>query len=419
MKLATLLTMAARAGLLLAIVGTISSTIFLVMALVAAIRFRRKAASRRARVDATTIEKLPSVTILKPVHGSEPNLESNLESFFRLDYPRYEIIFGCRAADDPALEAVEHLRTKYPHITARVVLSGNPIWPNAKVFSLSKMIAASRNDYFVISDSDIQVRPEFLKNVIVDLLDSRNGLVTCMYRGIPAPDFWSKLEALGMSVELPSGVITADMLEGMHFALGAVMAVRCDALERIGGIAATKDYYSDDFVLGKLVSEKAGLNVILSHYTRVGHVLTGQTFRKTFQTQLRWMRSTRYSRPLGHLGTGLTFSIPFGLLGFASAVALKMWPLAIALLAWSYLNRVIQSVAIGWGVIGDRRALTGAFIYPLRDLLGSIVWLVSYLGGSAFSWRGEIYRFTEGGRIVPATRGMDNVLEGTEEPKIG
>lgn len=418
MIIAPISTMSARAGLFLAIVGTISSTIFLFMALVAAARFRRRLSAGRALVDAVSFARLPAVTILKPLHGAELNLESNLESFFRLEYPRYEIIFGCRDAEDPALEAVEHLRAKYPDVAARVVLSGTPVWPNAKVFSLSRMIAASRNDYFVISDSDINVEPDFLKNVIVPLLDSRNGLVTCMYRGMPAPDFWSKLEALGMSIELPSGVITADMLEGMRFALGAVMAVRRDALDKIGGIAATKDYYSDDFVLGKLVSE-SGLNVILSHYTRVGHVLTGQSFSRTFQTQLRWMRSTRYSRPLGHLGTGLTFSMPFGMLGFICAADLKRWPLAIGILAWSYLNRVIQAVAIGWGVIGDRRALSGALIYPIRDLLGFIVWLASYLGGSDFTWRGETYRFTDGGRIVPATREMDEVLEVTEEPKIG
>ena len=407
---ASISTLAARAGLLLAIVGTISSTVFLAMALIAAARFRRNARRWHTRVSAQTPDGLPSVTILKPLHGWEPNLERNLESFFLLSYPRYEIVFGCRDADDPALEAVEHLRAKYANVSARVVLSGAPLWPNAKVFSLSKMIATSQNDYFVISDSDIRVQPDFLENVIVPLLDSRNGLVTCIYRGMPEPDFWSKLEALGMSVELSSGVITADLLEGMRFALGAVMAVRRDALDKIGGIAATKDYYSDDFVLGNLVAEKAGANVVLSHYTRVAHVLTGQTFRKTFQTQLRWMRSTRYSRPLGHLGTGLTFSVPFGLLGFATAAVLKIWPLAIALLLWSYLNRVIQAVAIGWGVIGDRRALHGALIYPLRDLLGSIVWLASYVGGSDFTWRGETYRFTDGGRIVPATREMDEVL---------
>lgn len=394
----------ARLVLFLAAIGTISSSVFLVMALIASRKFQRSAAEWQRRVDATDRGAFPPVTVLKPVHGAEPNLERNLESFFLQEYPRYEIVFGCRNSDDPALLAVEKLRARYPRVPVRVVLSGHPVWPNAKVYSLSKMIASSANDFFVISDSDINVRPEFLRNVIAPLLEPQNGLVTCMYQGVPAGDFWSKLEALGMSVELPSGVMTANMLEGMKFALGAVMAVRRDALDKIGGIAETRDYYSDDFVLGNLVAERAGFNVVLSHHTRIGHVLTAQAFRQTFKTQLRWMQSTRYSRPKGHLGTGLTFSTPFGFLGLISAGALGWWPLGFALCAWGYLNRVVQSLVIGWSVIGDRRALTGALIYPLRDLLGFIVWVSSYLGGDTFLWRGELYRFTPGGRIIPATR---------------
>ncbi len=404
-----LLATLAKLGLGLAILGTISSTVFLGMALVAARLYRRSAAAWQAKADAHEQQDFPPVTILKPVHGAEPNLENNLETFFRQDYPAFEIVFGCRNADDQALQAVERLRARYPQVPVRVVLSGHPAWPNAKVYSLSKMIASSTNDFFVISDSDINVRPDFLRNVITPLLEPENGLVTCMYQGVPAGDFWSSLEALGMSIELPSGVMTANMLEGMKFALGAVMAVRRDALEKIGGIAETKDYYSDDFVLGNLVAEKAGLKVVLSHHTLVGHVLTAQTFLQTFRTQLRWMQSTRYSRPAGHLGSGLTFSTPFGFLGLLSAGYLGLWPLGIALCAWGYLNRVVQALAIGWGIIRDRRALFGALVYPLRDFLGFFVWLGSYLGGSTFHWRGELYRFTPGGRIVPASRKADAV----------
>lgn len=388
----------------LAIIGTISSTVFLVMALRAASRYKHIAAERQRTANALRADRFPAVTVLKPVHGTEPRLEENLETFFLQDYPHYEIVFGTRNGDDPALIAVEKLRAKYPHIPVRIIYSGHPTWPNAKVFSLDKMIASSTNDYFVITDSDINVRPDFLRNVIAPLLEPANGLVTCLYQGVPAPDVWSRLEALGMSIELPSGVMTADMLEGMKFALGAVMAVRRDALEKIGGIGETKDYYSDDFVLGNLVSERAGMNVILSHHNQVGHVLTAQTFKKTWGTQLRWMQSTRYSRPKGHLGTGLTFSTPFGILGLITAGALGYWPLGIALCAWGYLNRVVQALVVGWGVIRDDRARRDAWLYPLRDLLGFLIWATSYIGGGKFNWRGELYQFTPGGRIVAATR---------------
>ncbi len=206
-----------------------------------------------------------------------------------------------------------------------------------------------------------------------------------------------------MSVELPSGVLIADMLEGMRFALGAAIAVRRDALQKIGGIAAhvatTIPMTSSS---GKRV-HAAGYRVLLSQH-RVGHVLCAQSWRKTFATQLRWMQSTRYSRPRGHLGTGLTFAVPFGVLGLIAAAALGHFELGVALLSWSLLNRIAQSAAIGYGVIGDRRALALCWLYPLRDLMGFVVWLGSYCGGSQFRWRGELYRFTPGGRIVNIQR---------------
>jgi ceramide glucosyltransferase len=394
-----------RALLAIALIGTASSSVFLAMALVAALRNLRRARVQAVAASAVAPAELPAVSIFKPLHGAEPRLEENLESFFRQDYPAFELVFGCRNSADPSLEVVERLRTRYPQVAARVVLSGEPQYPSAKVWSLENMIASSTADYLVISDSDILVGPDFLRNVIPPLLEPANGLVTCLYAGVNAPGLWSRLEALGMSVEMVSGVITADMLEGMQFALGSVMAVRRDALEKIGGIRSTADYYSDDFVLGNLV-HAAGYRVVLSHY-RVAHVLCTQSFRNTFATQVRWMQSTRYSRPRGHLGTGLTFAVPFGVLGLIASAALGHLTLGIALLAAALLNRIVQSAAIGDGVVRDPRALAFCWLYPLRDLLGFIVWLASYCGGSSFRWRGELYRFTPGGRIVSVARTSD------------
>lgn len=390
-----------RALMAVALVGTASSTVFLILALAAAMRHLRfaRAQSRAAAVDPAA---LSMVSVFKPLHGAEPRLEETLESFFLQDYPAFELVFGCRNSADPALAVVERLCARHPQVAARVVLSGEPGWPSAKVWSLDKMIASSTSQYLVISDSDILVRPDFLRNVIPPLLDHDTALVTCLYRGIPAAGLWSHLEALGMSVELPSGVLIADMLEGMRFALGAAIAIRRDALEKIGGIASTAHYYSDDFVLGHRVYA-AGYRVLLSH-VRVGHVLCGRSCAKTFSTQLRWMQSTRYSRPRGHFGTVFTFAVPFGLLGLIAAAALGHPVLGIALLGWSLLNRIAQSAAIGYLVIGDLRALTLCWLYPLRDLLGFVVWLASYCGGSQFHWRGELYRFIPGGRIVNIQR---------------
>ncbi len=394
----------------IAIFGSFTSTIFLGMVVVATSRYVLHTRRAGKQLRSTSSENLPPVTILKPVHGMEPKLEETLESFFQQDYPNFEIVFGARSSTNEALLVVEKLRAKYLHVPTRVVISGEPSWPNAKVFSLSKMIASSENSYFVISDSDVIVGPDFLHNVIPPLLNQNVGLVTCMYEGIPTRDFWSQLEALGMSVEMPSGVMVADMVEGgMKFALGAAMAVRRDAIAAIGGIRETADFYSDDFVLGHLIAE-AGYTVVLSSY-KVGHVLAGQSLRQTFGDQLRWMKSTRFSRPWGHVGSGLTYAVPFGLLALLLALGHREWiQIGIALFAISWINRMLLALLVGWAVIRDRRCLWLCWLYPLRDLLGFCTWAASFTS-NRFFWRGEPYEFGSEGRITPVQREIDFVSE--------
>lgn len=378
------------AVLALAVVGTLSSTVYLSMVMVAARRFLQRV--RRPLGDSPR----PPVSIVKPLCGDEPQLEVNLESFFVQDYPAYEILFAMRTADDPALRAVESLRRKYPSVPVQVLFSGIPRHANPKITSLEVMVEAARHEILVISDSDVRVSPGFLRNVVPPLLDRNTGLVTCLYRGVPTPSLWSRLEALEMSVEMPSGVLVADMLEGMKFALGVVMATRKDVLSAIGGIGQTGDYYSDDFVLGNVIAG-AGYHVELSTYT-AEHVLVDQTFVSCFRRQLRWNRSTRYSRPKGHVGTGLTYAMPYGILGAVAGFALGHRDFGLALLAWAVVRCVAQGLVIGGRVLRLRHWFDESVLYTLRDMIGFCAWAGSFTGRK-FTWRGERYRFGIGGKV--------------------
>jgi ceramide glucosyltransferase len=292
---------------------------------------------------------------------------------------------------------VAELQRKYPHVKTTVLLSGKPGYPNAKVFTLEKMMMNSTPEYLVITDSDVCVSPNCLREVVVPLLDQENGLVTCLYRGLPAGGFWSQLEALGMSVELPSGVLVANMLEGMKFALGPIMATRREVIESIGGISAVAHYHADDYKLGNL-AHASGKRVVLSRYI-CGHVAMNTSARMSVAHQIRWMRSTRFSRSAGHIGTGLTYAMPFGLTGLAAGILAHHWELGLGLFLWAFLNRVIQAILMGWGVIGDPESLKLSWLYPIRDLMGFLVWCGSFLGDEML-WRNERYRFVMDGKIV-------------------
>ncbi len=204
-----------------------------------------------------------------------------------------------------------------------------------------------------------------------------------------------------MSVEMPSGVMVADMVEGgMKFALGAAMAVRRDAIEAMGGIRETADFYSDDFVLGNRIAE-AGYTVMLSSY-KVGHVLAGQSLRQTFGDQLRWMKSTRFSRPWGHVGSGLTYAVPFGLL------ALLLGARASRLDgAWRCVcSQSPGSIACCWPCLwvgaslatGDACGCAGCIRCAICS--GFCTWAASFTS-NRFFWRGEVYEFGTEGRITP------------------
>jgi len=311
--------------LIVSIAGLVCSTGFLVLIVVAAMRFR-------ARAPLPPAVEQPGVTLLKPLCGLEPNIEENLASFFDQDYPNFEIIFGTRDDKDPALAVVRVIQQRFPLVRVKFAFSGEPEHPNAKVCSLVKMYQQAAHDLLVISDSDVHVTRDYIREVTRPLLEPGVGMVSCIYRGVPTGGLWSRLEALGMSVEMTSGVMVAELLEGMTFALGPTMAIRRDALEAVGGMAPLVEYCADDYVLGNEV-HLSGRKVVLSKYV-VDHVVLGRVFKASMLHQLRWMKSTRFSRPSGHLGTVLTFAMPFGILGAVVGAATGKPVLATSLLGW-------------------------------------------------------------------------------------
>ncbi len=373
--------------------GILTSTIFLAMVFVAVRRF-----FRRPKFPPTFT---PPVSLLKPLHGAEPGLKEYLQTFFQLDYPDYEILFCARGGNDPGLGIARELAAANPHIPVRFLASGEPRWPNARCYSLGVMKEAARNEILVITDSDVRVTPNYLRSVVAPLAVEQNGLVTCVYRGVADHGgFWARLEALGMSTEMTSGVIVADMLEGMKFALGPSMAVRKRCVDEIGGFEKLGDYYADDFMLGNLVAAK-GHTVVLSGQI-IDHCIVNTRFAKSLGHQFNWMRSTRFSRPKGHLGTGLTFSMPFGILTFVAALSLGYTEIGFAALTWCYLCRVIQSALVGGVVVHDKQSILNAWLYPLRDLTGFAAWAASYMS-KRVGWRDDVFEFTRGGvvRLVP------------------
>jgi ceramide glucosyltransferase len=376
-----------------AVVGTLSSAVFLGLTLLGVIRFHQE--TRRQLRSIPDRTNLPPLSVLKPVHGLEARLKENIESFFRQDYPDYEILFAADEAEDPALEVVREVCARYPNIRSRVLVTGTP-WPNPVVHSFHCMAQAAAHDILVTTDSDVEVSASYLREIVPPLLDPKVGMVTCVYRGKNVAGFWSGLTAIGMSVEMTAGVLVANLLEGMKFGLGPTTVVRKDSLASIGGYSALQDYIAYDFAIGNLIAA-AGYRVVLSGHI-IDHVVSQKSLQRMWQNQLRWAQSTRYSRPKGHFGSGLIFAMPYGLLGFAAAALSGHWKIGVGLLGAAVLNRLAEAWLVGWTVVRDPKVLSAPWLYPLRDLLGFFVWFASYLN-LRYVWRDSRFEL-KGTRIA-------------------
>jgi len=351
------------------------------------------AATRYLAVRPPALRSAQPISILKPLAGLDLDLESNLRTFFEQEYPSFEILFAVRSESDPAVPMVARLQREYSQIPSRLVITGEPPYPNAKVHSLDRMLAAAANDLVVMSDSDIRVTSELLRTIAAEFQDEHLGVATCPYRAVPGPSFWSRLEATGMNTDFWGGALVARMLEGMRFAVGPTIAARRGVLQSIGGFDRVKDYLAEDFVIGKFAAE-AGHGVILSSYV-IEHHIGSATLSQNVAHRLRWGRSTRRSRPAGYVGQFFTMPLPLALL--VCALSPAWWPV----LPLALVVRALAAYAVSARVL---RARLNWFLLPIEDLFGFSFWLAGFFGNT-ISWRGRRYRLFADGRfeLIPSS----------------
>ena len=373
---------------IIAVLGTLSSIGYYLICLWSAVNFlqEQKAAGGAARFTAV----LPA-SILKPLKGTDPGMYESLRSHCLQDYPEYEIIFGVSDANDPAVEVVERLRSEFPQQAIKLVVCGQSLGSNTKVSNLAQMRIESRYEYLVVNDSDIRVGPDYVRRVVSPLVDPRNGLVTCLYRGVASPTLGSRLESLGISTDFCAGVLTARSLEGgIRFGLGSTLAFRAADLRAIGGFESLVDYLSDDYEIGKRIST-LGREVKLSEVV-VETFLPAYTLRGFLDHQLRWARCIRDSRRWGYTGLLLTFGLPWALLALIAAKG-AAW--ACLLLGVAAGIRLAMAIVIGRDVLQDPEVVRWVWLLPLRDLVALLVWIASFAGHTVV-WRGDRFHLKHG-----------------------
>jgi ceramide glucosyltransferase len=359
------------------------------LATLAALRF-----FRRERAKALT-GFTPAVSLLKPVRGVDFGSHDNFASFCRQDYPDYEILFGVNDAADPAVPVIQRLIQELPARNIRLFIGSEQPGANRKVAKLASLVREARHEILVLSDGDVRVGPDYLREVVAPFASERTGAVTCFYRGIAEKNLGAEIEAIGASSDFFAGVLMAEWMEGITFALGASVATTKGWLAKIGGFEGFADMLADDYELGNRIA-KAGGKVVLSREA-VWTMYPAQTARGFWDHQVRWARTVRLCRPASYLGLIFTHGLPWAVL--AAFVAPAKWIGAAYLLSYLVLRLVMAWTVGVWGV-GDEVLRRKLWLVPLRDAIHFAVWLASF-ASNRITWDGAEYTM-ERGRMVPA-----------------
>jgi ceramide glucosyltransferase len=358
--------------------------IYYLIAIVSSWRF-----FRQSRI-VTELAFTPPVSILKPIRGLDKDAYENLVSFCQLDYPEYEIVCCVDPDDQAVLGVLAKLTRNFPKCNIRILYGSGRLATNDKVAKLARLVEDAAYEYVVISDSDVRVRPDYIRQVIAPLRDPKVGATTCLYVPTDVNTLTDRLQTIGMMSDFYAGVLVDWQLEGIKFALGPTIATTRTMLNGFGGYAELENRPADDLLVGRLIAAQ-GYEVVLLRYA-IETVCDYGSFRELLHKRLRWVVVMRHMRRWGHLGLAFTQGLPLAL------VAIAFHPtrtVAVAYLGVYFVLRCAMAWMIGIRGLGQRFLWRELPLIPLWDAIAVAIWLTSF-ARSSIRWRGADYYIRQG-----------------------
>ena len=356
---------------------------------------------------------MPPVTLLKPLRGCDAETEECLLSWLEQDYAGpVQVLFGVASADDSVCDIVRRLIAARPKCNARLVVCSESLGPNAKVSTLIQLERVAGHDVLIISDADVRVPPDLLSNVVAPLGEARTGLVNCFYRLANPSTPAMRWEAVCINSDFWSQVLQSRSLKPLDFALGAVMAVKREALNQAGGFAGLAHYLADDYQLGHFIAAR-GWGIELCAVV-VDCWESPMNWRQVWRHQLRWARTIRVCQPAPYffsiLGnatlwpvlwlfhSGLFASFDWRSLSQDGFLAETSSSPALWVCGVSLMTRVLAATLLQARLTRTFSHSVWFWLVPVKDVLGAMIWALAFLGHTV-EWRGLRYRILPGGQL--------------------
>jgi ceramide glucosyltransferase len=336
----------------------------------------------------------PAVTVLKPVYGVEKDLQANLRTICLQDYPEYQVVFCVQRPNDPAIPLVQELQKEFGADRVAVVIKNLQAGMNGKVNNLLGGLTEARHDVLVISDSDIRVRPDYLKAVVAPLADPEVGCVCTPFKAVNAQRWYEKLELLSMNADFTPSVMFALATGAANYSNGQSITIRRERLAAIGGLESLGEYLVEDYEIGRRIWNSGKRMAVPAYFIEATVDL--KSAAQWWSHQVYWDQNTRHAQPEGFFATVLTRAIPFAAL---FALLRVFDPMAVELLAVVVAVRLVTAAGV-LAVMRDEEGLACLWLLPLRDVIGLVSWALAFTQRTV-TWRGAEFVLTREGRLVP------------------
>lgn len=372
------------------LVPTLGGSIYALLCLIATARFRM----RRQRPAAHRFASWPAVTILKPVYGLEKNQRKNLRSACIQDYPEFQVVFSVQELGDPAIPLLKELQREFGEERVTVAIESCRAGSNGKINNMIGGLRHARHDILVISDSDVCLKPDYLKTIVAPLADPDVGCACTLYKAACADAWFEKMELLTLNADFMANVVFAHVTGASKFCLGASAALRRSTLAEIGGLESLADYLVEDYEMGRRIWS-SGKRIAIVAYL-VDTMVDLKTPAQWWGHQVYWDQNTRAARPWAFFATAVIRSTPFA---FLYALVRLCDPVGLGVLAGALILRMATAALIlGWG-FGDHEGVKCIGLLPARDVLSLASWFLAFAKRTTV-WRGSQFTLTRDGRLI-------------------
>ena len=372
------------------LIPVIGGSVFAFLCLLAVLRFRKQPAITAQPF----VSEWPTVTILKPVCGLEKNQRTSLRSACLQDYPEFQVVYSVQDPNDPVIPLLKEIQLEFGDEKVSVVIENVQAGANKKINNMLGALPFARNDILVISDSDVLLKPDYLKAIISPFADPEVGGACTLYRAVYADRWFEKLELLTFNADFIPSVIFAHVSRTSKFCLGASIALRRSTLNEIGGMESLSDYLVEDYEMGRRIWSSGKRLAIVPYFIDI--VVDFKSFLQWWNHQVYWDQNTRAAQPAGFFASVLTRSVPFAI--FLSA-ARTGDAVGLSILACALGIRLATAAAIMLLGLRDRKGLKGLWLLPLRDVAGLLSWFLSFTKKNVL-WRGSEFILTRDGRLI-------------------